>query len=36
MIDFQTTKIVHKSLHDEVPDYLHGLFTRVSDKCIQE
>ena len=36
MIDFETTKIVHKSLHGEVPDYLQGLFARVSDKCISE
>ena len=36
MIDFEATKIVHKSLHDEVPDYLQGLFTRVSDKCTRE
>ena len=35
-IDFEATKIVHKSLHKEVPEYLQGLFTRVSDKCIKE
>ena len=36
MIDFETTKIVHKSLHNEVPVYLQGLFTRVSDTCVRE
>ena len=36
MIDFETTKIVHKSLHNEVPEYLQGLLTMVSDKGIRE
>ena len=36
MIDFETTKIVHKSLHVGMPDYLQGLLTRVSDKCTRE
>ena len=36
MIEFETTKIVHKTLHNEVPEYLQGLFTRVSDKCVRE
>ena len=36
MIEFETTRIVHKSLHNEVPEYLQGLFTRVSDKCVRE
>ena len=31
-----TMKIVHKSLHNAVPDYLQGLFTSVSDKCGRE
>ena len=36
MIEFETTKIVHKTLRNEVPEYLQGLFTRVSDKCVRE
>ena len=36
MIEFETTKIVHKTLHNEIPEYLQGLFTRVSDKCDRE
>ena len=36
MIEFETTKIVHKTLHNELPEYLQGLFTRVSDKCVRE
>ena len=36
MIEFETTKIVHKTLHNEVPEYLQCLFTRVSDKCVRE
>ena len=33
MINIETTNIVPNSLHNEVPDYLQGLFTMVSDKC---
>ena len=36
MIEYETTKIVHKTLHNEIPEYLRGLFTRVSDKCDRE
>ena len=36
MIDFETTKIVRKLLHDEVPDYLLGRSTRISHKCTRE
>ena len=36
MIEFEIIKIVHKTLHNEVPEYLQGLFTRVSDKCVRE
>lgn len=36
MIEFETKNIFHKSLHNELPDYLQNLFRRVSTKCFQE
>ena len=34
MIEYETTKIVHKTLHNEIPEYLQGLFTSIQLKSL--